>query len=507
MKKLFLSFACAFLCTPYAEASWVTKIEDRDHMPSNLIVVDKTDMHLSFLEKKSPLAIRFQYPSIHGGVEGDKQIEGDLKTPEGVYFVTGKIQARLDFTKYGSEAHALNYPNPVDRLRGKTGSGIWIHSKGDPIATQRTEGCVAIDLGHIAELGPHIKAGMPVVLAQDVHYNNVAHPLDVDVSNEALSSNKNSVQVNGNLAAFEDIGSEKENVISHVLYADAATTTSDAKQDFGLSSNTDVSSTDSEALHGAETSSALEENTLVSEQANDAQILSELTVNWNNAWENRSDSFFDFYDAEAYSKAQNESFQKFKKPKEFVFKNMNWVHIDFEDIHVLEGAGYWVTWFNQLYQAPNHTAEGVRRLYWMKDAKGSFKIVGMEWLPRKLGLEKKYLEKVEATVPAFIVEWTEAWKTADVDIYSKYYTENAKQGSLSSLEVIMESKAKIWTAKKPKDIIFSDMSIVMQKDGVHVNMIQEYSDSTGYKDHGIKRLVLHPEGDSWRIAREDWFKR
>lgn len=41
-----------------------------------------------------------------------------------------KIASGLDFKEYGGIAYTLNYPNPVDKLRGKTGHGIWIHSKG-----------------------------------------------------------------------------------------------------------------------------------------------------------------------------------------------------------------------------------------------------------------------------------------------------------------------------------------------------------------------------------------
>lgn len=83
-----------------------------------IVAVDKSSRHLFLLARRSPLTVEEAFPSIHGRIEGDKQVEGDLRTPEGVYFVRGKIQAPLDFDEYGSQAHALNYPNPVDRLRG-----------------------------------------------------------------------------------------------------------------------------------------------------------------------------------------------------------------------------------------------------------------------------------------------------------------------------------------------------------------------------------------------------
>ncbi|MDR0466330.1 MAG: hypothetical protein LBH94_03120, partial [Deltaproteobacteria bacterium] len=56
------------------------------------------------------------------------------------------------------------------------------------------------------------------------------------------------------------------------------------------------------------------------------------------------------------------------------------------DVHVLEGPDYWVTWAEQYYNAPNLSVEGVRRLYWQRDGKGEFRIVGMEWLPQNLGI-------------------------------------------------------------------------------------------------------------------------
>ncbi|MDD4702411.1 MAG: hypothetical protein PHI96_09340, partial [Desulfovibrio sp.] len=59
-------------------------------------------------------------------------------------------------------------------------------------------------------------------------------------------------------------------------------------------------------------------------------------------------------------------------------------------IHVLEGPGYWVTWSEQLYTASNLSTEGVRRLYWQRGKDKKFRIVGMEWTPRDLGMRAAY---------------------------------------------------------------------------------------------------------------------
>jgi len=68
-----------------------------------------------------------------GKTPGNKREEGDMKTPEGIYLFTRQID-RDDLPKvddYGDRAFTMNYPNPVDREEGRSGSGIWLHGAHD----------------------------------------------------------------------------------------------------------------------------------------------------------------------------------------------------------------------------------------------------------------------------------------------------------------------------------------------------------------------------------------
>ncbi len=84
-----------------------------------------------------------------------KAVEGDQRTPLGVYYITSNLDPKSLKDFYGSGALPINYPNMLDNKRGKTGSGIWLH--GTPPnqfsrAPQATDGCVVLanpDLQHI----------------------------------------------------------------------------------------------------------------------------------------------------------------------------------------------------------------------------------------------------------------------------------------------------------------------------------------------------------------------
>ena len=77
----------------------------------------------------------------------EKAVEGDLRTPLGVYYVTSNLDPKSLKDFYGAGALPINYPNPYDARRGKTGSGIWLH--GTPPdqfsrAPKATDGCVVL---------------------------------------------------------------------------------------------------------------------------------------------------------------------------------------------------------------------------------------------------------------------------------------------------------------------------------------------------------------------------
>ena len=117
---------------------------------SALLNCDKNSSTLKFFRRDENGTFRLQnsYGAYTGKANGDKLKEGDLKTPVGVYRLTEKLNKLDPF--YGPMAFVTSYPNFYDRIRGKNGSGIWIH--GLPADAKRepyTRGCIAIENGDL----------------------------------------------------------------------------------------------------------------------------------------------------------------------------------------------------------------------------------------------------------------------------------------------------------------------------------------------------------------------
>jgi len=142
--------------------------------PAYGIVVEKLYHRLSLFKLAD--SGRYQlvktYRAITGRDPGDKVSRGDLRTPEGIYFVTGRLSDETLPAKYGRLAFTLDYPNLYDKRQRKSGNGIWIHATDDAKRLQKpfdTEGCVVVSNEDITELEQYIKPfEVPVVITKEM---------------------------------------------------------------------------------------------------------------------------------------------------------------------------------------------------------------------------------------------------------------------------------------------------------------------------------------------------
>ncbi|MEE9331642.1 MAG: L,D-transpeptidase family protein [Methylophilaceae bacterium] len=140
----------------------------------HLVLIDTVKSRL-FLYKKTDGGLKHvsdHYVSI-GKNGADKNVEGDKRTPVGLYFSSKKITTQLsDF--YGDGAYPLNYPNELDTHNKKTGYGIWLH--GTPKDTysrppRASDGCVVLSNPDLQKLAPVLKIGnVPIIISDNVQW-------------------------------------------------------------------------------------------------------------------------------------------------------------------------------------------------------------------------------------------------------------------------------------------------------------------------------------------------
>ena len=150
---------------------------------SSILSCDKNNSSLTLYkqDENSTYKLKRRYEAFTGKATGDKEIEGDLKTPIGIYEIKQKLDkdTKLD-PFYGPLAFVTSYPNLYDKIRGKNGSGIWVH--GLPIKRERddfTRGCIAINNQSIECLDKNIDIDKTIII---INPNN-----SIEVTKERLS--------------------------------------------------------------------------------------------------------------------------------------------------------------------------------------------------------------------------------------------------------------------------------------------------------------------------------
>jgi len=154
-------------------------------LPSQFIALPPTTRHAIAVDASRSRLYLFEngpqgmhlvadhYASI-GKLGSDKRLEGDQRTPLGVYFITSRLEGRQLADFYGVGALTLNYPNEYDRRLGRTGSGIWLH--GVPAESYArsplsTDGCVVLSNPELQSIIDRVQTrSTPVVIARSLQW-------------------------------------------------------------------------------------------------------------------------------------------------------------------------------------------------------------------------------------------------------------------------------------------------------------------------------------------------
>ena len=154
-----------------------------DLVPSSLIKLNDSEKHIVWVEMEKGLLhlmvpndsngqwqIGFSRPISIGKSGYGKEFEGDNRTPVGLYRVTSFLPDEELIDYYGNGAFPINYPNTYDRLKERTGYGIWLHGLPKGVEERPlldSEGCVIIDNTAFDWLREYLVEGQTRVLLGD----------------------------------------------------------------------------------------------------------------------------------------------------------------------------------------------------------------------------------------------------------------------------------------------------------------------------------------------------
>jgi len=139
------------------------------------IAVDASRARLYLFENRpTGLALIADFYTSVGKAGVSKNMQGDQRTPLGIYYITSHLQAASLKDFYGSGALPINYPNMLDARRGKTGGGIWLH--GTPPAQfsrapRATDGCIVMSNPDLRRIIRLVEVGTtPVLIAPQLQW-------------------------------------------------------------------------------------------------------------------------------------------------------------------------------------------------------------------------------------------------------------------------------------------------------------------------------------------------
>jgi murein L,D-transpeptidase YafK len=164
-----------------------------DYEPDVIVEYNGISPYVIFVEKSSHTVFIVKYENGKktlmgtfdcktGKKPGDKKVQGDHKTPVGIFYLIDKMNRQQIEQKvgkqnaymYGETAFITDYPNALDQLNDKDGGGIWLHGTDEPFSETSaldTRGCVVTTNESIKIISNYIDLKKtPLVIVETLNF-------------------------------------------------------------------------------------------------------------------------------------------------------------------------------------------------------------------------------------------------------------------------------------------------------------------------------------------------
>jgi hypothetical protein len=137
-----------------------------------VIAVEKESQQLFVYSCAGTCTQVLRFACSTGRSQGAKAVQGDNKTPEGIYFFVN-IHEQKDLAPiYGIRAFVTDYPNSTDRSNSRTGSEIWLHGTNKVLKDRDSSGCVVMENENIQTISQYITLNRtPMIIVEKLSYS------------------------------------------------------------------------------------------------------------------------------------------------------------------------------------------------------------------------------------------------------------------------------------------------------------------------------------------------
>ncbi len=475
-----------------------------------------------------------------GKNQGAKTVEGDSKTPEGIFFPT-KLFAKNQLSSiYGPMAFHIDYPNILDRKAGKNGNNIWIHGTNKTLRPFQSNGCVALTNKNIKRIFNYISLNKtPIIIEDSINWvpqdtrfstkSSLEHFLDswitaaMEGNGKALDSlyeDPNAGKQNCNLLIKKIKSWETANIPFSVKAGDISIVRNGK---FAVILFDQILSVNNISRHGGYRKLFLKENqngwlivgdafqppaaerlfantlNTLDRTASDHKAIEGLLERWVKSWETGNmEDYRSCYSPNFIVRRMNlDSWISYKTGLK---KHNENIRIGIEDIKISSRRNRGLAVFSQEYNSSNYNAAGMKKLR-LEKTDGTWKIYRETWTASK---DRRYDRTAmdHQAIRQLIERWAKSWESGNMKSYKSSYAPDFISRGMN-LGSWISYKTGLKNRKKNIRISIDDLKISSGQNRGLAVFTQKYN-SSNYTATGIKKLRLKKAGGEWKIYRETW---
>jgi murein L,D-transpeptidase YafK len=231
--------------------------------------------------------------------------------------------------------------------------------------------------------------------------------------------------------------------------------------------------------------------------------LEEMIEGWRKGWESKEiDRYMSFYGSKFSSGGKN--WHQWKKYKARLARKYPQIEVEIDNLRLFKNDGIVLAKFDQRYSTPWFESWGEKRLFLQQNS-DEWKIVGefFQVAKRPRTAPKKDFISASEDIKIFLSSWKKAWEEKDLETYISHYDPQFRSRGMD-LDAWKTHRERLNRKYGSLKIDIRDVIVVqISNDTAKVSFKQDYR-ANGYRDFGLKKILLIKEGQHWKIKKEEW---